>query len=288
MIKLEDAEIQRVEEVRIRVALAHLGAASIDLAAANGDWLSPDFLDTENGLFQLVFQTWILRVEGMVVVIDPCNGNGRDRPDFPPFHQLQTPFLERFAATGVGFEQVDLVFCTHLSCDHCGWNTQLRNGRWVPTFPNARYLFVRREMGRWADTPDRNAEADPTRLVFEDSVRPVIEAGLADLVDDRHRISAGLSIEPAHGHSIGHSVLRVRAGGDEVVFTGDVFHHPLQVLDTTLHLGDYDPAAAIEAREQLRRSLAQHEALMIPGHFPEPFVGRVSDTSDGYVFTPGV
>jgi glyoxylase-like metal-dependent hydrolase (beta-lactamase superfamily II) len=127
-------ELVRVEEARLDVPMALLLAQ--DDAAA----------------FQLVFQSWIVRTRGLVILIDPCTGNGRQRPAMPHFHDLDTPYLDRMAAAGVNPADVDFVFCTHLHCDHCGWNTRRENGRWVPTFPNARYLFVGSEIARWGAT----------------------------------------------------------------------------------------------------------------------------------------
>lgn len=79
--------------------------------------------------------------------MDPCNGNGRKRGS-PYFDDRDLPYLERLAAIGAPADTIDVVFCIHLHNDHCGWNTMLVDGRWVPTFPNAVYLFVDTEYRR--------------------------------------------------------------------------------------------------------------------------------------------
>jgi len=184
-------------------------------------------------------------------------------------------------------DQVDVVFCTHLHCDHCGWNTQLKAGRWVPTFPNARYLFVRREVERWDPGRPGHRAVDYNVGVFEDSVAPILEAGLAELVEDRHAVCEVLTIEPAWGHTGGHSTLRYAERGDELIFTGDAFHHPLQVLDPTLHLeGCDDLEAAVATRRRLREALAARGAVMLPAHFPAPHGGRVTGAGEAFRFQP--
>ncbi|TAK98037.1 MAG: MBL fold metallo-hydrolase, partial [Rhodospirillaceae bacterium] len=139
VITVGDAEIRRVEEMRISSPMAAITQDEA-FVAANRHWLVPRFLGPD-GHWDFIFQSWILFVDGKVCVIDPCNGNGRPHM-YPMFNMLETPYIERFAASGVKPEDVDYVFCTHLHHDHSGWNTVLRDGRFVPTFPNARYMFV--------------------------------------------------------------------------------------------------------------------------------------------------
>jgi glyoxylase-like metal-dependent hydrolase (beta-lactamase superfamily II) len=283
MIKVGDAEIRRVEETRIRSPVPVL-TEDTALIAANRDWLVPRFLDEDGGHWDFIFQSWILFVDGKVVVIDPCNGNGRPHM-YPMFHMLDTPYIERFAATGVRPADVDYVFCTHLHHDHSGWNTELRDGRFVPTFPNARYLFVRREYERWDPGLPDHRIVEYNVGNFERSVLPVMQAGLADLVDAPHRISPSVTVEPAHGHTVGHSILHLVSRAEEAFFTGDVFHHPLQMVDPTVHLPGCDNLAeAIETRRRLIALCLDRNALIIPAHFPTPHAGRLRRRERGVVF----
>jgi glyoxylase-like metal-dependent hydrolase (beta-lactamase superfamily II) len=282
-IRVGDAEIRRTEEKRMAVALNRL--VDEDFIAANLHWLAPNFYDPATGDFQLLFQTWTIRAEGKIIVVDPCNGNNRQRPLFPHFHELDTDFLVRFTAAGIDPDDVDYVFCTHLHCDHCGWSTQQRAGQWVPTFPNARYLFVRREYERW--DPQRPGH-DPIAYnvgVFEDSVQPIVEAGLADLTADTHDISPALRIEPAYGHTRGHSLLRLASAGAEALFVGDTFHHPVQFLRPEVTLGGCDDLRqAIATRIELIARAANSGALLIPAHFQAPHVGHIRKAAGGYRF----
>lgn len=284
LIKVGEAEIRSALEIALtRRPIAYLGADPA-LIEANRHWLAPYFLE-EGDTWSLDFRTWILRVDGKVVVIDPCTGNGRPHP-LPMFNMLDEPFIERFRESGVGPEEVDYVFCTHMHHDHCGWNTQLRNGSWVPTFPNARYIFLRREYERWDPNGATYRAVDYNHGVYERSILPIVEAGLADLVTDRHRLSPSLEIEPAHGHTLGHAMLRLSSQAQEALFTGDAFHHPLQLTAPELQFGDCDDVAqAVATRRRLVTLGLERDALLIPAHLPYPHAGHVHQTEDSVYFT---
>jgi glyoxylase-like metal-dependent hydrolase (beta-lactamase superfamily II) len=282
VIRVGHAEIRRVEEMTIKSRLEMLtsDAALID---ANKHWLVPLFMNAD-GTRDFVFQSWIMVVDGRVFVIDPCTGNGRPHM-LPLFNMLDTPYIERFVATGIKPADVDYVFCTHLHHDHCGWSTQLRDGRFVPTFPNARYIYVRREYERWDARLTGHKRVDWHAGVFERSVLPIMEAGLADLVEDRHRISASVEIEPAYGHTMGHSILHLDSQSKEAYFTGDVFHHPLQIPYPELHLPGCDNLGmAIETRRRVAEMCVDRDALIIPAHFARPHVGYIRGRHGAFSF----
>ncbi len=271
VIKVGGAEIRRVEELTIRSAMALL-TTDPALLEANQHWLMPLFMSAD-GTRDFVFQSWIVIVDGKVIVIDPCTGNGRPHL-YPLFNMMDTPYIERFSATGIKPTDVNYVFCTHLHHDHCGWSTQLRDGRFVPTFPNAHYVYVRREYERWDTRIPGHKVVDYNVGVFERSVLPIMEAGLADLVEDRHRICAGVEIESAYGHTMGHSILHLISQDKEAYFTGDVFHHPLQIPYPQLHLPGCDNLdMAIETRRRVAATCADRGALIIPAHFARPHAG---------------
>lgn len=290
-IVVGDAVIQRIEEVRYKFPLSMFGLDEATLDR-HWNWLFPRFADSDRN-WDMVVQSWIAVLDDKVVVVDPCVGNGRSFPELPMFDMLDTPFIERFAASGIKPEDVDIVFCTHLHSDHCGWNTRLRGGRYVPTFPKARYIMVAREFDRW-DT--RKSAYDRTEVhnrlnaaVFENSVLPVLESGLADLVPDTHRISPSLDIEPAYGHTRGHSCMHLCSAGKEAYFTGDVFHHPLELLHPEIDANTCEHyPTTVETRRRLIHELIAREALIIPAHFAAPYVGYVRETDGDVRFEPRV
>lgn len=283
LIKLGNTQIRSVLEMSLRKRpIAYLQAPQ-DLIEANRWWLAPHFLEAGD-TWSLNFQSWILQVDGKVVVVDPCTGNGRPHP-IAPFDMLDIPFIERFCETGVRPEEVDYVFCSHMHHDHCGWNTQLRGGRYAPTFPNARYLFVRREYERWNPNGADYRAVDYNDGVYERSILPVVEAGLADLVMDHHQVSPSLAIQPARGHTLGHAMLHLCSQAEEGYFTGDMFHHPLQLVQPELQFGDCDDLAlAIATRQAFVDLSLERDALIIPAHLPFPHSGRLRRKGEAVIF----
>lgn len=261
--------LHRVEELRIPNSIAHFTEDQA-LLAANRHWLAPHFLDA-NDCFDLVFQSWIFEADGRVVLVDPCTGNGRPHP-VPFFDDLDIPFIERMGETGFRPEDIDYVVCTHLHHDHCGWNTQLRDGAWVPTFPNARYIIRRKEYDRWGPDRARHPSFAYGEGVFERSVLPVVEAGLADLVSGSHRLAPGLVVTPAPGHTLGHQMLHLTSADRHAFFTGDCFHHPIQLVEPSIPFGDAeDLAQTIAIRLVLVELSADLDALLIAAHLPAPY-----------------
>ncbi|WP_411292968.1 MBL fold metallo-hydrolase [Streptomyces sp. CBMA123] len=96
-------------------------------------WLSPDFWDRDAGLLITRVQTFVLRSEGVTILVVTGVGNHEPRPLLPLFARRSTDFLDRPAAAGVAPRDVDVVVDTHLHADHVGWNTRLVDGQWVPT-----------------------------------------------------------------------------------------------------------------------------------------------------------
>ena len=193
-------------------------------------WLAPDHYTPASDMLHLAGGSFLLRFAGRCVLIDTCVGCGKPRPARPAWHDRQDDgFLRRLSAAGVAPEQVDTVLCTHLHADHVGWNTRLRNGRWVPTFPNARYLLGRTELAHWqAEAAARGMEA-VNHGSYADSVLPVIAAGQADLVDDGYELAAGLVLRPLPGHTPGQMGLVAERTAGTVLFCGDAIHSPAQV-----------------------------------------------------------
>lgn len=280
---LGEATIHRVEEMTAPMPLAMFGD---DLVARNADWLHPRWANRD-GTWDMVVQSWIVVVDGRVVVIDPCVGNGRSLPHFALFDNLDTPFIERFAATGIRPEHVDAVFCTHLHSDHCGWNTTLRDGRFVPTFPNARYLLARRELDRWNPDLPAYQHVPENAGIFAASVRPVIDAGLVDVVGEYHRISPSLQTQPAYGHTLGHSVVHLASAGREAWFTGDVFHHPIELIHPEIDAQTCDDfSQTLVTRNRLIDAFVARGALIIPAHFAAPHVGHLREAGGKRIFEP--
>ncbi len=257
-----------------------------DFARQHMDWLAPSFFDPVNDKLILSFHSWLLRTRHHTIVVDTCIGNHKERPNFPPMHRLDKPWMSNLLATGVDPAEVDYVMCTHLHADHCGWNTRLENGRWVPTFPNAKYVFSRAE---YESADPRNKPEgtghDHNNRAFLDSVLPIMEAKQAELVEGVHAIGDDLLIEPAPGHTPGHITLRLKSGGREALFTGDVLHHPLQV-----YRPDWSSSACLApdksaiTRRRILQENTDRDVTFFPCHFNAPYIGRVVSRQDAFAF----
>ncbi|MFE3548669.1 MBL fold metallo-hydrolase [Streptomyces kronopolitis] len=235
---------------------------------ANRNWLAPDYWDVEADLLRSAVQTWVLRSAGRTILIDTGVGDAKERPAMPAFHRLHTGFLARLAAAGVRPEDVDVVVNTHLHADHVGWNTRLVDGEWVPTFPHARYLFPRADYDFWnpAHHHIRRME-EANRNVFEDSVEPVVRAGLATLWEDSFVIDENLTLAPAPGHTPGSAVVLLNSGGDRAAFVGDLLHNPVQVVEPRCNsCFCEDPAGARDSRLRVLGEAADTGRIVFPAH----------------------
>ncbi len=237
------------------------------------------------GTDQLVssVHSWVIRTAEHTILLDGCGGNHRNRPWAPRWHMQDIPWLDRLRNTGVSPEDVDIVLCSHLHTDHCGWNTRLLDGRWVPTFPNARYLTHRLENEFWnPESPTRGKRADTVAPLWQDSVLPVLEAGLMEFVDGSYEIEPGVVIEEAGGHTPGLVVLRVENGGEHAVFASDVVHHPVQICEPDWNTVFCEmPDQALTTRQRLLESCLHFDATLFPAHFATPHVTKLRETSSG-------
>jgi len=231
-------------------------------------WMAPLHFDPAEGRFRTSVRTFVVKTPRSTILIDTCGGNDKHRPFFPRFHQQRRPWLARLREAGVAPEQVDFVMCTHLHADHVGWNTVLADGRWTPTFPNAKYVFHRAEMERWNPTHPSFRFAPHNEFAWEDSVLPVIAAGQAVAIEDGHVLDHALTVEATPGHTLGHVAIRLRAGERQAIFSGDVMHVPLQIhypgWGITL---DDDPQQGVRSRLQLLAQCADARTLVLPTHF---------------------
>ena len=192
------------------------------MLAENRAWLEPTAIDPATGKLILCIQSWVVRTKHHTILVDTCVGNDKERPNHPFWNRLRgDAYMRGLAALGLTVEDIDIVMCTHMHVDHVGWNTRLENGRWVPTFPKARYVFSAEEFAYWNT---ENAKA--TSPIFTDSVLPIVEAGRAEMVADTHAITDTIRLEPTPGHTPHHVALRVGSGDHEALFTGDLIHSP--------------------------------------------------------------
>lgn len=283
-ISIGGLQIDVVPEVRYRLMPKAFLFADLTHAdqQRNAHWLGSRYIHPETLALGIAFQAYVIRAHGQVILVDTCNGMHKQRPAARWAHDLRSAnFMTSLNNLGLRPEDVDIVMCTHLHTDHVGWNTRLVDGRWVPTFPNARYVMNRAEYDHWAgllaQTKDPAAVATGS---FSDSVLPVVEAGQADFVDDRAEIGEGIFLHPSPGHSPGHVCVNARFKGAEAMIAGDLLHHPVQfdMPDLTMR-ADFDPALAVQSRRSVLEYCAGSGAHFCAGHIPDWSFGHVHEHS---------
>lgn len=279
--RVGDVEIVRIVEIfRERIDARFMFPDCTPEMVQCHPWLQP-LHATAEGEIMLSFQAFAIRAGERRIMVDTCIGEDKYR--FAPiFHMRQGDFLDDLAHAGFPPDSIDTVLCTHLHLDHVGWNTRLIEGRWVPTFPNARYLmsevelaFIRNLVG----TP--HAEVDH----LADSLQPVFDAGLADFVASNHEVCPEVWLEPTPGHTPGHVSIHISSRGEEAVITGDLMHHPMQCAEP--HLRNRfcnDHAQSRETRLAFLRRYQDSEVMVIGSHFNEPTAGWVKSAGESWRF----
>ncbi|HAK50296.1 MAG TPA: MBL fold metallo-hydrolase [Gammaproteobacteria bacterium] len=240
-------------------------------------WMNPHFMDDEGNLIMSI-HALVVDTGSRRILVDTCIGNDKQR-SIPNWTNLQTSFLEDLEAAGYPRESIDTVLCTHLHVDHVGWNTMLVDGEWIPTFSNARYLVAEQEFNYW---DGEGADDELNRGIMDDSVRPIVDAGLMDFVSLDHQVCEEICLEPTPGHTPGHVSVHINSNGEEALITGDSFHHPCQMTRVDwCSSADYDPVQAQATREKLLKRYADADVLVIGTHFATPTAGWIKPLEEG-------
>lgn len=241
-------------------------------------WMKPHFMDDE-GRLKMSVHALVIQTPTRRIIVDTCLGNDKTQRSVPAWNNLQGPFLRDLEAAGFPRESIDTVMCTHLHVDHVGWNTMRVGDRWVPTFPNARYLMARTEFDYWQgkrDVPEQCA-------IFDDSVRPVFEAGLVELVDTDHQVCEEVRLVPTVGHTPGHCSVAISSQGHEALITGDFVHHPCQMgWPAWASTADYDAEQSTRTRREVFGRLAGTPTLVIGTHFAGATAGHIVRDGDAF------
>ncbi|MBR0652030.1 MBL fold metallo-hydrolase [Roseomonas terrae] len=261
-------------------------AAEPELLARRLAEVPPESYDPATGRLVLTYQTFVVRTPHHTILVDTCTGE--DKGYKPPMDFSRQPWRDGLRREGLSFDDIDYVFCTHLHIDHTGWNTVLKDGRWVPTFPRARYIFHRREYAAWeAATRAGEKHHGGGGRIFRFNCEPVVEAGQAMLVDDDFMLDDRLTIEATPGHSPCHCCLHIRSGGEHAVITGDLMHHALQVMEPDWSTPVcWDPQQAAASRRRFFARTAGSGTRVLPVHFPDPTVGRIEEVQGSFRWVP--
>lgn len=285
-VRIGRFQVDRVVENQGPFAPVDFILPTADMARieAHAHWVRPRYL-SEDGKLVMSFHSYVLQTPRHRILIDSCVGNDKQRPARPNWHLQQGTYLRSLASLGLAPEDIDFVCCTHLHADHVGWNTRLQDGRWVPTFPKARYVFARSEYAHWEQS-HRQALARGEPAInhgsFADSVLPVVDAGQAELVSEDFEFEEGVYLAAARGHTPGTCCLHAHSQGQRGIFSGDVLHTPIQLLDLSWNSRFCeDPVQAAQTRRDLVEAVADTDTLLLAGHFPHATAGRVQSRGDG-------
>ena len=278
-----DIRVTRIQEVVFPKFSDVIPAATPEVVKQI-KWLFPHFV-TEDGHLSLSIHSLIVETPHDKLVVDTCVGNGRPREPFAGFHMLATKYMEDMLAEGYQPGEIDYVLCTHLHVDHVGWNTQLVDGKYVPTFPNASYLMGKQDLEFWGNV-DEVTNVDfmkIQRTVFDECLKPILDAGLARPVEAPAPVCEGVSLIPTPGHTPGHCSVLLESKGQTGLITGDFIHHPIQFHDATLASPfDIDSEQAIETRRKIFGEYADTPTLIIGTHFAGPTAGTLISENGTY------
>lgn len=279
MMQLGDIRIDRVVEMEVPFltpadAFPGMPAGVID---RHRHWLEPAALCPATGKLIIAIQTWIIRTPRHLILVDTCIGCDKTNHYFADWHRRSDDgWLRRLQASDVDPAAVDYVFCTHLHGDHCGWNTRLVDGRWVPTFPNAKYIIAKAEVDHVA------AQDSPA---YRESVLPIVETGQVLAVATNFALDDNVWLAPAPGHTPGHVAVHLESRGQRAVLCGDLIHSPLQCLYPHWQYWiDHDPVAAVDTRTRFLENRSEDRALVLTAHFPSPSAGHVAAAGNAFRF----
>ncbi len=287
MLRVGDFEVSRVHEIELELWSSLLPDWRRAKAQEDQECLTPNFYVPEKDLFRISIHSWLVKRDGLRILIDTCAGNHKRRPTFKLVNDLDTPWIARLGEAGVLPADVDFVICTHFHVDHVGWNTRLVDQRWVPTFPNARYVFPRLEREALDPAFGISKPGSSEHAIFLDSILPIIEAGQALFVEGDESIANGVDLVAVPGHSRGQIAVRVHSNGAEAMFVGDVVHHPLQIHHPEWNSAlCEDPVVSRRTRLSILHHCARHGSLLAPAHFARPHCGTVRRNAAGFSFLP--
>lgn len=280
--KIGEVELSQIVEIDAGEIIQSVISEATPENISKIKWLTPSFADS-NGKLKALVQGFLIRSDGKNILVDTGIGANKIRVDVPEWNNIASPFLKKLYEIVVREEDIDLVICTHLHMDHVGWNTKLVDGIWVPTFPRAKYLFCRNEFEYWKSKPSKEIQDD--HAAFEDSVMPVVNAELSELIGENDRIDKNIRVIPTPGHTPHHVSVVIESEGQRAIITGDFLHHPCQIARPEWSPpSDSDPEQSRETRGKALVEIADSETILIGSHFSETVAGYVKRRDKGFVF----
>ena len=253
-----------------------------NIVEENSDWLFPNFMDKKTNNFLFSFHSFLLKTDKVNILIDTCVGNNKSRP-LPNWNMRQGNYIRNLKTKNINPNDIDYVMCTHLHADHVGWNTKLIDGKWVPTFPNAKYVFSKIDYEFFNNVK----ENQPGFQSMNDSVKPIVEAGQASLVNNDIDITNEISLIPSPGHTPGHYCVDIKSNNSHAILTGDLIHHPIQIAKPEWKTNFCNnPQHAANTRKNFVESFTDTKTMILAAHFAEPTAGKIISRNNKNQFMP--
>lgn len=277
-----DVEIQQIIEIEAGKIIQSIMPDATLENVKKIKWLYPNYAN-KNGILKASVQSFLIKSNGKYILVDTCNGNDKNRPSIPEWGNLKTKFVEKLKEIGITPLDINYVVCTHLHFDHVGWNTSFIDGKWIPTFPNAKYIFSKGEYEYWISKPKKEMMDD--LLGIEDSVKPIFDTNLAELVDDTYKFDENICLIPTPGHTPSHVSVQIKSKGKKALISGDFIYHPCQVEKPEWgNTVDTYSNQALETRKKILLSLVDTNTLLLGSHFSNPVGGFVIKKDGRLIF----
>ena len=285
MYKLGDLEIHRAieSEVPIFDTFTFFPDATRDVVEANKDWLMPRYIDPKTIEIILCIQSYIIKTSHHTILVDTCVGNHKSRPARPSWHMQNAPFIEELANVGVHPEEVDFVLCTHLHVDHVGWNTKLVNGRWVPTFPKAKYVV---QKSAWDEAFNQDERLLPAYGHPVDHLNILEERDMVEFLDGNTEVSPGVFCEMIDGYSEGHQIVKVNAGSERIVYLSELIPAPSHLPLAYITAYDRYPDQTLEMKRRIIAECEQEGWLMVFAHGYKEYAGYIKRMNQTLALEP--
>jgi glyoxylase-like metal-dependent hydrolase (beta-lactamase superfamily II) len=237
--------------------------------------LTDNFLPTDNAVLEQ--NILVLNTGDRVVLFDTGMGIST------LFGPTPGKLVSTLKASGIDPADVDAVVMSHAHIDHCGGLMSAGNTR---NFPNAQYYITQSDYEYWTD-PEKVGP----------SLKPFLEQAQRNLTPNRDRIIfikdgqeflPGITAIAAPGHTVGHTIFMINAGGKSLCYIGDLTHHPVLLMEKPLTEFAYDTDSKLSAQTRVRmlNMLAANKIPVLAYHFAWPGVGHVAKQGDGFRYYP--
>jgi glyoxylase-like metal-dependent hydrolase (beta-lactamase superfamily II) len=159
-------------------------------------------------------------------------------------------------------------------------------------YPNATVNINGDEFAWWMEGDVKIPEGKPFfKDLFEGGravFKPYIDGKRVQTFKDGAEIAPGVTAVTAPGHTVGHTMMRVTSGNDQLLIWTDIVHSTaLQFPEPERSIAyDLDPPQAIATRKKVMDMVSTDRVTIAGMHIGFPGVGHVVKAGTGYAFLP--